>query len=442
MLAWNMACTRRRRLTCRHRVSRDEGAAVSTSEGTDPAPEQDSTRTVPRQTPDSDRPAPTGPAPELPYPPPGPLPVVGQPRPSSFKRGFGAGAGAALGAGAVVCALTLLNILGLVAMLALARPGSANTSADTSTTKTIWGEPGASHTLRAIEVTGTIATSGESTSSLYTSTTYGYDVADIIDGLEADDADGLLLLMNTTGGTIPGSRAIAMAAERYRERTGHPVIAYVTGLSASGGMYAMAGADHIYADQGTLIGSIGVIMGPFAHYSGVTQIDNGILSGGVSAESIEQFYLTQGTAKDFGNPFRDMTEEERATYTNGIAREYDVFVQWVADNRGISTDVIRDELGAYLFDAKTAVDIHLADAVLAREEAFRQAATDAGADPDDTKIVTDTTPSTLSRLLGADSSRVFGHGRPMTSGKATSELCTSATTVFAWSANPIQACGG
>ena len=415
---------------------------MSASDDTGPAPESDNTRTTPRQAPDGARPAPAGAEPNPAPPPPGPLLVAGGPRPSSFKRGFGAGAGAALGIGAVVCALSLLNILGLVAMLAITRPSSANTSADTSTTKTIWGEPGASHTLRAIEVTGTIATSGESTSSLYTSTTYGYDVADIIDGLEADDADGLLLLMNTTGGTIPGSRAIAMAAERYRERTRHPVIAYVTGLSASGGMYAMAGADHIYADQGTLIGSIGVIMGPFAHYSGVTQIDNGILSGGVSAESIEQFYLTQGTGKDLGNPYRDMTEEERATYTDGIAREYDVFVQWVADNRGISTDVIRDELGAYLFDAQTAVDKHLADAVLGREEAFRQAATDAGADPGDTRIITDTTPGTLSRLFGADASRVFAHGRPMTSGTATSELCTSATTVFAWSANPIQACGG
>ena len=53
----------------------------------------------------------------------------------------------------------------------------------------------------------------------------------------------------------------------------------------------------------------------------------------------------------------------------------------------------------------------------------------------------DTTPGALSRLFGADSSRIFGHGAPMTNGTATSELCTSATTVFAWSANPVQACG-
>ena len=243
------------------------------------------------------------------------------------------------------------------------------------------------------------------------------------------------------GGTIPGARAIAQAAERYRDRTGHPVIAYVTGMAASGGMYAMAGADHIYADQGTMIGSIGVIMGPFAHYSGVTQIDNGILSGGVSADSIEQFYLTQGTGKDFGNAFREMTDEERAVYTSDIAREYDVFVQWVADERGISTETIRNELGAYLYDAQTAVDKNLADAVMGRDEAFRQAATDSGVDPGDTRIIADTTPGALSRLFGADSSRIFGHGAPMTNGTATSELCTSATTVFAWSANPVQACG-
>lgn len=375
-------------------------------------------------------------------PPPTPVQYASAPKQSGFRRGFGAGMGAALGVGAVLCALSLLSGIAMIAVIAIAQPGRANTSAGTTATRTIWGDAGAAHTLRAVEVTGTIETTGGPTSSLYTSTTYGYDVADIIDGLGADDADGLLLLMDTPGGTIPGARAIAQAAERYKERTTHPVIAYVTGTSASGGMYAMAGADHIYADQGTMIGSIGVIMGPFVHYNGVTQIDNGILSGGVSAESIEQFYLTQGTAKDFGNPFRDMTDEERANYTNGIAREYDAFVQWVSDARGIGPDVIRGELGAYMFDAQTAVDRNLADAVMDRDEAFRQAAVDAGADPDDTRILTDTTPGALSRIFGADSSRVFAHGSPMTSGTAASELCTSSTTVFAWSANPLLACGG
>lgn len=405
-------------------------SASDSTDGTQPAADQE--------------PAHDGPDPAL-LPPPSvaPAPPAPRQRPGrrGFATGFGAGMGAALGVGAVLCALSLLSALALIVMVAIASPGQANTSAQTSTTKTIWGKKSASHTLRAIKVTGTIQTSGGATSSLYMSTTYGYDVADIIDDLDADDADGLLLLMDTPGGTIPGARAIAQAAERYKDRTGHPVIAYVTGTAASGGMYAMAGADHIYADQGTMIGSIGVIMGPFAHYSGVTQIDNGILSGGVSADSIEQYYLTQGTAKDFGNPFRDMTDEERANYTHGIAREYDAFVQWVADSRGIPADTIRNDLGAYMFDAQTAVDKHLADAVMGRDEAFRQAATDAGADPGDTRIVTDTTPSALSSLFGADSSRVFGHGNPMTEGTATSELCTSATTVFAWSANPIEACG-
>lgn len=381
-------------------------------------------------------------APPSSEPPAPPAPYAKEPRRSGFKKGFGAGLGAALGVGVVLCALSLLSALSLVVMLVIIRPGEANTSASTTATTTVWGDAGASHTLRAIEVSGAIETTGGSTSSLYTSATYGYDVADVIDDLEADDADGLLLLMDTPGGTIPGARAIAQAAERYRDRTGHPVIAYVTGMAASGGMYAMAGADHIYADQGTMIGSIGVIMGPFAHYSGVTQIDNGILSGGVSADSIEQFYLTQGAGKDFGNAFREMTDEERAVYTSDIAREYDVFVQWVADERGIGTETIRNELGAYLYDAQTAVDKNLADAVMGRDEAFRQAATDSGVDPGDTRIIADTTPGALSRLFGADSSRVFGHGAPMTSGTATSELCTSATTVFAWSANPVQACGG
>ena len=68
---------------------------------------------------------------------------------------------------------------------------------------------------------------------------------------------------------------------RCLDATGKPVVAYVSGISASGGMYAMAGADEIYADHGTLIGSIGVIFGPFVTYNDVRAIDGGILGGGV-----------------------------------------------------------------------------------------------------------------------------------------------------------------
>ena len=135
-------------------------------------------------------------------------------------------------------------------------------------------------------------------------------------------------------------------------------------MSASGGMYAMAPAARIISDHGTMVGSIGVIFGPFQRYREVTGLTGNLLQSGVQTSGgITSEYLAQGTGKDFGNPYRDMTEEEREVYTNGLAAEYRQFVDFVAEHRGIEAQRIKDELGAYMFDPATAMDKGLVDDV-------------------------------------------------------------------------------
>jgi protease-4 len=326
---------------------------------------------------------PVGPPRPLPPPVPPPPPR----RTGSFARGFGLGSGAALGAGLVLGVLAVVGsvIAGLILAGLVAAVGDAAAPRDPITT-TVWGEPGAEHRLVSVEVTGVIL-GDTSDGGLFGGGTYGYEVAETIDALEADDADGLVLELNTPGGTIYGSRAIAEAVERYQKRTGHQVLAYVRGISASGGMYAMAGADEIVVDHGTLVGSIGVIMGPFQRYRDVTALQGTLLTPGVEAEGgITQEYLTQGRGKDLGNPFRDMTEEERAVLTAGLAAEYDAFVDWVSTHRAIPAQTIRDELGAYVYGPNDATTNGLADAVMGRDDAFRRAAEINDLDPDDTRV--------------------------------------------------------
>ncbi len=69
-----------------------------------------------------------------------------------------------------------------------------------------------------------------------------------------------------------------------------------------------------------------------------------------------------------------MSEQERATYTNGIAIEYQQFVDYVAQHRGIPADRIVNELGAYMFDPQTAIDKGLVDEVMGRPDGFLRAA--------------------------------------------------------------------
>lgn len=343
-----------------------------------------------------------------PGPGPGPWPPTGtygpQPqeaRSAPFRRGFGLGAGAGLGFAASALALALVGGL-LSAIALLAAPPLSRAQASYEVLDTIWGAPNATHTLRAIPVTGMIMADPSDGAGLSVGT-YGYEVARVIDRLDAEDADALVLLMDTPGGSITGSRAIADAVDRYRKRTGNPVFAHVQSMSASGGMYAMANADHIVADHGSLVGSIGVISGPFARIRDVTGTSGTLFEQGVTTEGgISYEYFSMGKDKDFGNPYRDMRPEEREVWTSFLSAEYDTFVTWVAEHRDIPAETIRNEYGAHVFGAETAVANGYVDAVGGRDEAFRDFATRAGVDPDDTQVVRSVPPGLLASLLGVE----------------------------------------
>lgn len=405
------------------------------------------------------RPAPTGPPGAPSYPPPvsagGYLPArpvggsaaaASPPPQGGFKRGLGLGIGAGIGLGA---SLVVLGLIGsLLTALVLAGIGSlvAGSSANAATppVTTVWGPENADKTLRAVAISGTILTDS-SDGSLIGGGTYGYEVARMIDAIDADQADGLILRINTPGGTITGAKAIADAVQRYQDRTKHKVFAHVEGMSASGGMYAMAGADEISADYGSMVGSIGVIFGPFQRFKDVTAITGTLLTPGVETRGgITEYYLSQGTGKDAGNPYRDLTAQERSIFLTGLRNEYDMFVNHVATNRDIPAATIKNDLGAHLFDNKTATEKKLIDSTLGLDAAFRRAAELNGLDPGKTKVVEATAPNPLAQLLGAQS-RIYGQapalGAAERASAAVNPMCSGAPTVLAYQGNLAKACG-
>jgi len=380
------------------------------------------------------------------HPAASPAPVFVQPRrePGWFRRGFGLGAGAGFGVGTMLLVLGVIGslITGLVfgAMAAAATQVSGPRVAGLTT---IWGAENApiAQTVLAIPITGPIMADGGD-GLVLTSATYGYEIARTLDNLDAADAAGVVLLMNTPGGTINGSRAIADAVERYQARTGKKVVAFVRGMSASGGMYAMAGADRIIADHGSLVGSIGVIFGPFVRYQDVVATSGTLLeSGVVTRGGITQEYLTQGEGKDFGNPFRDMTATERSVMTAGLANEYQEFVDWVATTRTIPAATITEELGAYIYDAKTATTKRLIDAMMGPDEAFRDTVQLMGLDPATARVAErQETPSWV-QLFGV-STRKYGYQAPVTTEvKATSVICTGTPQPLLWHGPVTGICG-
>ncbi len=206
--------------------------------------------------------------------------------------------------------------------------------------------------------------------------TYGYAVQEVLEKAARDDSiKGVFLHMQTPGGTIFGSYAIFEGLKMYKDVTGKPVVVYIEGLSASGGVMAMVGADEIYADYGSIIGSIGILGPQLMYYDTPVAMDGGLFNSGIVTEGgIEHTILFAGKGKDLGDPFRRISDEELQHWQKGLENEYALFVQHVADNRNIEETVIREQMGAHVFDNQTAQEFGLIDGTLNKKAALAELA--------------------------------------------------------------------
>jgi protease-4 len=193
----------------------------------------------------------------------------------------------------------------------------------------------------------------------------------IISAIDNESIKGILLHTRTPGGTIHGSQAIHNAIAKYQEKTGKPVVIWIEGFSASGGVYSTASATAIYAAPGSMIGSIGVIGPSIMYYNDPVAIDGGLTSGGVTTRGgIDMTVLHAGKGKDFGNPFRPLGQEEKDVYLEGMTDSYKDFVGHVSRGRGIAETTIVEQLGAYMYGTEKAEEYGLIDATFNRDEAY------------------------------------------------------------------------
>ncbi|MBI2761248.1 MAG: S49 family peptidase [Chloroflexi bacterium] len=315
-----------------------------------------------------------------PFPPPGFGPV----RESAWRmllRSAVSSAVVVAGVGIGLFAMMFVGILALVALFAAVGGGDDTATARTrlGSTDFVEGAPRSKNRLLSIEVNGIILGEKDQQGGLLSGLTdaaYGYEIKDqLLKAAKEPSIKGVVLELNTPGGTIFGAQAIADGVRAYREQTGKPVVAFVKGLSASGGMWAMAPATRILADHGSVIGSIGVIMGTFAYYDGVTATEGGLLGGGVTTRNgIQYTTISAGRGKDIGSPYRQLTDEERTVLQRAIDNSYDAFVKHIATTRNIPENVIRDRIGALVYDNLTAQQLGLIDGTASRQEAYREAA--------------------------------------------------------------------
>lgn len=181
---------------------------------------------------------------------------------------------------------------------------------------------------------------------------------------EADHIKAIVVRVDSPGGGVAPSQEMYEAIKRVRQKK--KVYASMGSVAASGGYYIAAAAEKIYANPGTLTGSIGVIMQQ-------ANVEGLLRWAGVSMNTI-----TAGKRKDSGSPFRPMTPEERQYLEGMLADVHEQFIAAVANGRGLEVEEVRPNADGRVFTGKQAKDMKLVDELGGLEDAVAELGRGAG----------------------------------------------------------------
>jgi len=169
--------------------------------------------------------------------------------------------------------------------------------------------------------------------------------------LKSGQVKGVILYINSPGGTADDSDSIYRMVMEYKKRYNVPVMAYVDGLCASGGTYIACAADKIYASEESLIGHVGVLLSP--PFFNVSKLMERL---GVQSKT---FYA--GKDKDDMNPFRPWREDEGQNFDRLVHFMYGRFMKVVAESRPkLTVDILKEE-GAQIYPAPQAEELGYID---------------------------------------------------------------------------------
>jgi protease-4 len=175
----------------------------------------------------------------------------------------------------------------------------------------------------------------------------------------------VVIRINSPGGVVGPTQELYDSIQRLR-RAGKPVVASLGAVAASGGYYVAVAADRIYANPGTLTGSIGVIM----------QMAN--LENLMKKVGVDYVVVKAGQFKDIGNVSRQMTPEERRVLQSLLDDVHGQFIGAVAAGRGLEQRAVLGFADGRIFSGAQAKGLKMVDELGGLEEAINTAATLAG----------------------------------------------------------------
>lgn len=186
-------------------------------------------------------------------------------------------------------------------------------------------------------------------------TGYDYIMSRVGAALGDDEVKGILFDINSYGGQVAGN--FELCEMIYEARGKKPMAAVVDSRALSGGYSIASAVGKIYATESADVGSIGVVMLHMSYEKMLGEL------------GIKPTFIFSGDHKVDGNPYEDLSEEDRTAFQVSVERSYGKFVGLVSRNRALGVDVVKGT-EARVYDADEALSIGLIDAVMAPRAAY------------------------------------------------------------------------
>ena len=166
-----------------------------------------------------------------------------------------------------------------------------------------------------------------------------------------DSVKAIIIHVNSPGGGVAASEEIYRQVKRIRDEKKKYIVSSIETVGASGAYYVSSATNKIFADNGSVVGSIGVIA-EWVNYGDLMRW-----------AKLKPELLKVGKFKDTGDPTRELTPEERQYMQGLIDNMYGQFVQAVADGRHTKFDDVKSIADGRVWTGEQAMGMHLIDAV-------------------------------------------------------------------------------
>jgi protease-4 len=181
------------------------------------------------------------------------------------------------------------------------------------------------------------------------------DPNEVVDQLrkfsDDDSIKAIIIHVNSPGGGVAASEEIYREVKRIRDEKHKWIVSSIESVGASGAYYVSSATNRIYADNGSVVGSIGVIA-EWVNYGDLMRW-----------AKLKPEILKVGEFKDTGDPTRELTPAERQYMQGLIDNMYGQFVQAVADGRHAKVSDIKPIADGRVWTGQQALDMHLIDKI-------------------------------------------------------------------------------